>query len=263
MERARTRKPTGPILAVGLVALLLSGCASQVREVPIRIPVAEGAQVIEHRVVAGETLGLIADNYYGDPDRAADIARANGLSEPNHVLPGSLLRLEFAAEQWGSALRRATAMESYNRGVDLFDRDRLGEAESQFRTALETAPELVGARYNLALVLLRRGRTTDALELLDELTRQRPRDADFRFARGNALFQLARFDEAADQFGIVLDLAPGHRRASFSLARSLQEGGHPDRARTAWERYLRLDDSSSWAAAARRHLRKLNDAGGE
>ena len=111
-------------------------------------------------------------------------------------------------------------------------------------------------------MLSKRGRNADALSLLEELTELRPEDSDFRFARGHALFQMTRFDDAAEQFRHVLAVQNDHRRAAFSLARSLQEAGHGPEARAAWERYLDLDDSSSWATAAKRHLRKLNDGGG-
>jgi tetratricopeptide (TPR) repeat protein len=255
-ERLRTILP-GLLV---LLALMAGGCAKQVLDGPRPAVTAPGQRVIEHRIVEGETLGLIADNYYGDPKRAAQIASANGLDDPNRILPGSMLRLEFAGPEWESARRRAAALDPYNRGVDFLARDRLAEAEKQFRLAQDTAPELLSARYNLALVLLKRGRNTEALPLLEDLTNRRPEDPDFLFARGHALFQLARFAEAADQFGLVLNFDPGHLRAAFSVARSLQEGGRPQQARAAWQRYLELDETSSWATAARRHLRKLNDA---
>lgn len=246
-----------------LAILMLGGCAKKVLEFPAPSSTESGPRVIEHRVAEGETLGLIADNYYGDPGRAKDIAGANGVSDPDRILPGSLLRLEFAGPEWDSARRRAAALEPYNRGVDLLGRDQLGEAERQFRLAMDTAPELLGARYNLALVLVKRGRNTEAIPLLEELTKLRPEDTDFLFARGHSLFLMTRFDEAAEQFRLALAVKGDHQRSAFSLARSLQEAGHVDQARAAWSRYLELDDTSSWAAAARRHLRKLNDAGGE
>ena len=246
-----------------LVVLTVGGCAKKVLEYPPSAATKSGPRAIEHRVTEGETLGSIADNYYGDPARAADIALANGLADPDGVLPGSLLRLQFAGEEWGSARRRAAALEPYNRGVDLLAREQLGEAERQFRMAMETAPELLAARYNLALVLVKRGRNSDALPLLEDLTARRPQDPDFLFARGHALFLMTRFDEAAAQFRLALAVRGDHQRAAFSLARSLQEAGQVDQARAAWLRYLELDDASSWATAARRHLRKLNDADDE
>ena len=248
-----------------LVALVLvAGCAKKVAPPPTGEPPVEmddDKRVLEHTVGRGETLALIADNYYGDPGRRADIARDNGLADPDRIVPGSVLRLRFTEDEWEGARRRAQALEPYNKGVELMGQDRLGEAEKQFRAALEAAPDLAAARYNLALVLLKRGHTEQALTLLEELTTARPDDKDFRFARGNALFQSARFDEAAEQFEAALGRDPGFKRASFGLARSLQEAGHTDRAIAAWQAYLELDDSSSWAGAARRNLAELQDPG--
>jgi tetratricopeptide (TPR) repeat protein len=150
---------------------------------------------------------------------------------------------------------------SYNKGVDLLGNERLAEAEKQFGLALETAPDLVAAKYNLALVLLKRGKTEESLVYLEELTTLRPTDTDFLFARGNALFQSTRFDEAAVQFEAALAVDPGLKRAAFGLARSLQEGEHKTEAIAAWNRYLELDSTTSWAAAARRNLKLLQDDG--
>ena len=201
-------------LLTALVILAAAGCAKKVLEYPMPSVSDSGPQVIEHRVAVGETLRLIADNYYGDPARAGDIALSNGLEDPDRILPGSLLRLKFAGGEWDSARRRASALEPYNRGVDLMSRERLGEAEQQFRLSMNTAPELLAARYNLALVLIKRGRNSDALTLLEDLTERRPEDADFLFARGHALFQMTRFDEAAGQFRLALAVKGNNQRAA-------------------------------------------------
>lgn len=253
---------TLPRLILAVLVLTAAGCAKKVappQEGPL--PPADDARVLEHTVGRGETLAVIADNYYGDPDRRTDIARDNGLADPDRIVPGSLLRLRFSEDEWESARRRAQALEAYNRGVEMMGKERLGEAEKHFRSALVAEPDLTAARYNLALVLLKRGHTEQALGLLEELTTVRPLDKDFRFARGNALFQAARFDEAAEQFELALERDPGFKRASFGLARSLQEGGHTDRAIAAWQGYLALDETSSWAAAARRNLKTLQESG--
>ena len=250
-------------LVGGLIALVLaSGCAKRVSTPVGETPaVPEGTQIIDHTVADGETLAQVADNYYGDPGRAEGIARDNDLTDPARVIPGSVLRLRFNDDEWDSARKRSAALAPYNKGVDLLGNERLAEAEKQFRLALETAPDLVAAKYNLALVLLKRGKTEQALVYLEELTRLRPADTDFLFARGNALFQSTRFDEAAVQFTAALEVDPGLKRAAFGLARSLQEGQHTEQAVAAWQRYLELDGTSSWAASARRHLKMLQDEG--
>jgi tetratricopeptide (TPR) repeat protein len=172
-----------------------------------------------------------------------------------------VLRLRFAPDEWEEARRRAAALESYNRGVQYMRQERLGEAEQQFRLALDTAGDLVAAKYNLALVLVERGKVEQALPLFDQLVEQRPGAEDIRFAQGHALFLAARFDEAVYAFDATLAMAPGHRRAAFSRARALEEAGRTDEARAAWRAYLELDADSSWAAQARRRLQALEDAG--
>lgn len=258
-----TRRRMVLLIALGLLSLL-AGCAKQSVPGPTGQDIVPADQrIIEHTVGPGESLARIADNYYGDPDRYLDIARENGISDPGRIVPGSVLRLSFNADQWDAARQRAAALKPYNKGVDLMANERVGEAEKQFKLALETAPDLRAAKYNLALVHLKRGRNDRALVLLEELTTERPEDPDFLFARGNALFQSTRFDEAVVQFAGALEYRSGFKRAAFGLARSYQEAGQRQRAMTAWEDYLKLDSTSSWAATARRNLRKLQDEPGQ
>lgn len=245
-------------LALALL-LLGGGCAKKVVEGPATAPADGEARIIEHEVVTGETLALIADNYYGDPARAAQVARDNDLIDPDLVQPGSVLRLRFDEDEWESARRRAAALDAYNRGVQFMQQERLAEAEQQFRRALDTADDLVAARYNLALVLVERGHVEQALPLLAELVELRPGAKDIRFAQGHAFFQAARFDEAVTAFDATLAIDPGHRRAAFGRARALEEAGRRDEAAAAWRAYLELDADSSWAAQARRRLQALED----
>jgi tetratricopeptide (TPR) repeat protein len=245
-------------LAAGLVASL-AACSKQTgpaAETASPHPV--GPYTLEHTISEGETLTRIADLYYGDPARAADIAQENGVTAPARLAAGSVLRLSFAQAEYDQARRRAAALEPYNRGVTAFSRGDLDEAERQFRLALRTEPDLTDARYNLALVLLKRGRSEAAADLLADLVAARPDDADFGFAYGNALFKQTRYLEAAQAFGTVLAAHPDHRRAAFGHARALQEAGSRQEAVQAWQRYLELDPDSSWAAEARRHLRELH-----
>jgi len=246
---------------LALVVLLLSGgCAKRVGGPEARTaqPVVTG-NIIEHTVQPGEDLPAIADDYYGDPGHAADIALLNGLTEGGRLVPGTVLKLRFDSDQWGGAQRRAQALVPYNEGVEMLATERLGEAQARFEQALDIAPDLLAARYNLALVLLKRGRSDAALEHLDILVAQRPEAEDFAFARGNALFQTSNFPLAAAQFNALLAMDSGNKRAAFGYARSLQEAGDRQGAVTAWGNYLNLDSSSGWADAARRNLEALQN----
>jgi len=264
MIRKRVLNPfqVSALAGLLLLAVLMAGCSKKVAP-PVEddVAVPQGSHFLDHTVAEGETLAQVADNYYGDPGISGRIASDNGIADPVRIIPGSLLRLRFNDDEWEFARQRSAALVPYNKGVDLLANERLAEAEKQFRLALDTAPDLVAAQYNLALVLLKRGKTEPALVLLEELTRRRPKDTDFLFARGNALFQSTRFDEAAEQFQAALVVDPQLKRAAFGLGRSLQEGQHTDRAIAAWKHYLELDSTSSWAAAARRNLKMLQDEG--
>ena len=107
------------VTLVGLVSLV-AGCAKQVGPgLGDGDIVPADQRVIEHVVGPGESLARIADNYYGDPDRYQDIAGDNGISDPGRIVPGSVLRLSFSADEWDAARKRAAAMIPYNKGVDL------------------------------------------------------------------------------------------------------------------------------------------------
>lgn len=256
INRSRLR-----LLLVAGLLVVLTGCAKKGGPGLSNTPADQ--RVIEHTVGPGESLARIADNYYGDPDRYETIAAENGIADVGRIVPGSVLRLVFSTDEWDAAQRRAAALKPYNKGVDLMANERVGEAEKQFKLALATAPDLRAAKYNLALVHLKRGRNDQALVLLQELIADRPEDPDFLFALGNAQFQSTLFDEASTHFAKALEHRPGFKRAAFGLARSYQEGGHPQQAMTAWTAYLALDSTSSWAATARRNLRKLQDESGQ
>jgi len=252
---AAARRPE--IWVCGLL-LVLAACSKQVTTETSTGQLTEPAsRAVEHRVAIGETLAMVADNYYGDPDRASEIAFENGLTDPDRLAAGSVLQLVFSEQEWPAAQRRVAALKPYNRGVELLAQDDLEGAEAQFRRAVEIAPELVNARFNLAVVLLKRGRYAEAQELLAALVAERDADPDFRYAYGHALFLQADFEGAAAIFEELLARQPEHRRGSFGLARSYQEAGRREEAIRAWQRYLAIDDSSSWATAARRNLRQL------
>ena len=248
------------LMGLTLLTGLMACSSKQAAPETAPAPVDPSAHILEHTVGEGETLSRIADIYYGDPGRAADIAADNGLADPSRLAAGSVLKLRFAAVEYDQARRRSAAMRPYNQGVEALARGNLEEAERQFRLALRTVPGLPDARYNLALVHLKRGQAEAATDLLKPLVAERPTDPDFGFALGNALFQQTRYLEAAQAFDQVLRAHPDHRRAAFGHARALQESGARQEARSAWRRYLELDSESSWAAEARRHLGEL---GGE
>ena len=264
MIRSGTLRTLSSIfLAAASLSLLLplAGCSKKLagRGAPPHVRRHQQEYSLTHVVTAGETMARIAENYYGDPARAADIAGWNGLPDPDLLAVGSVLLPRFTEEQWDRAERRLAAMDPYNRGVDALRSGRLDEARDAFRQSLAIDPGFPDARYNLALIYLKRGLNADAAEILTGLLAEKPADRDFLFAYGNVLFHQADFDAAAEKFAAVLVIDPTDRRAAFSKARALTETGAVSEAEAAWEAYLALDRSSTWADEAREQLQGLRD----
>jgi cellulose synthase operon protein C len=61
-------------------------------------------------------------------------------------------------------------------------------------------------------------------------------------------------DEALKRADEALAKEPRHAEALFNRALALESLGRKDAARAAWEAYLQVDGSSSWAGEARQHL---------
>ncbi|MBC8425509.1 tetratricopeptide repeat protein [bacterium] len=236
-----------------------SGCSKRPTRPAVRLDTlrAHEQYTLVHTVAPGETLRTVADLYYGDPERAAEIAAVNELRDPDRLSAGDDLRLVFSEDEWASAERRYQARQPYNRGVDALASGRLEAAEAAFDEALAIDPDFDDARYNLALVQLRRGRNEAAESLLVALRERRPDDPDVLAALGNSLFFQTRFAESIAVFRDLLDVDPRHRQGAYGLARALGEAGMVESAITAWEDYLRLDGDSAWATRARQQLREL------
>ncbi len=60
--------------------------------------------------------------------------------------------------------------------------------------------------------------------------------------------------KAGDEFRHALELDPGFAPAAFNMAIFYERSGRPSEAETQWERFLQLDQGSSWTDEARSRL---------
>lgn len=185
-------------------------------------------------------------------------------------------RLEELAVSSGSYLRRA------NRALV---NGRLEAAIDAYRHAVDADPRSVAARRNLALALVQKGDTGEALGQLEAAREMAPEDArvafdlgnvhrargdsaaaidayrraleledgfvDARFNLANALAGENRWQEAAEQLERVLESEPGHSRARYLAAMALHQQG---RSAAAAERLSALVAEEPGNTAARRGL---------
>jgi tetratricopeptide (TPR) repeat protein len=248
-SRVELRDLLAPLAAVVLLAVL-HGCAQKARK-----PV-EGEKVLTHVVADGETLENIADDYYGDPDRADEIREFN-LLESEELDPGATVRVYMAPDDMEFLTRRKRARIPYNAGLDLAARGSYLDAINRFKEAVELDPSFVEAIYNLGVTYQKLDAHDKAVEQFELAVDIRSGDPDYHYAIGNSYFHLGEYDRAARAFERALKSKPNHLKAQYSLALSLQKSGKTTRAGREWRRYLEMDSDSDWADRARAHLAGL------
>jgi tetratricopeptide (TPR) repeat protein len=238
-------------LACAVAALAaMWGCAGRTRK-----PV-EGEKVLKHVVTGDETLDTIADDYYGDPDRAREIRDFN-LLDSDEVDPGDVVRIYMTPEDLEALERRKRARVPYNAGLDMVQRGAYLDAVSQFKHALELDPGFAEAAYNLGVTYQKLDSHRKAVEQFEVAVDLRPDNPEYYYAEGNSYFHLGRLPQAVRAFERALSADPNHLKAQFSLAAALQKSGETARARREWQRYLEMDSDSEWADRARARLAEL------
>jgi tetratricopeptide (TPR) repeat protein len=240
------------VVLFAVVALLmgLSGCGRRTRK-PL-----EGEKVLTHQVAEGETLEQIADDYYGDPERADEIKSFN-LLESEEVTAGEIVRVYMRPEDMEALGRRKRARGPYNSGLDLAERGSYLDAVTEFKRAVDLDPEFAEAIYNLGVTYQKLNAHDKAVEQLELAIDLRPKNADYVYALGNSYFHQQQYDRAVREFDRAVELNAIHLKAQYSLAVSLEKAGKTARARREWRRYLELDSESEWAERARARLAEL------
>jgi tetratricopeptide (TPR) repeat protein len=172
-----------------------------------RYPDADVAQLraIEARLAAGDIEAAVA---------LAEAALAQGLEHP--------LTFSLAAGQLESEDRYAEALVLLERGH-------------------HSAPEDLGLRQALALCLFRLQRFEAALPHFDAMVAAQPEFAQAHAARGAALEQLARADEAEAAFRRAQELQPQNLLAIAGLASVASNAGRHAEARVFAEQVLAVE----------------------
>ena len=238
-------------LLVMAVLLLLSGCARRGRIAP------EDEKIYLHLVAKEETLEQIAEDYYGDSDRAADLRDYNQLGD-DPPAPGSYIHVPLSGEERRVLKQREIARVPYNEGLELVGRGAYVDAVGKFQAALELDPGLVDARYNLGVTYQKMKAFDKAIVQYRAVYNLRKQNPKYAFAIGYCHFHLQGYREASRWFERVLELEPEHAEAQYSLAVTYDKLGWFDQALKAWRRYLEIDSNSDWADEARRRLENLN-----
>jgi tetratricopeptide (TPR) repeat protein len=101
----------------------------------------------------------------------------------------------------------------FNRGADLYQRDKYELALEAFDKAIELKPDYAAAWYNRGVILDKLGRYDEALEAYDKVIELKPDDTDAWYNRGFVLDEFGRYDEALEAYDKVIKLKPDYTAA--------------------------------------------------
>ncbi|UCG50558.1 MAG: tetratricopeptide repeat protein [Candidatus Latescibacterota bacterium] len=236
------------IWIVVAILLIVSSCGGPSRE--------PAEQVYLHRVESGETLSVIADEYYDNPQMADVIGEFNAVRDTD-LRDGMVLRIPLSGEDVERIEKKERARVPYNKGLELAEKGAYVEAVQEFQESLTIEPDFVDAIYNLGVTYQKMKSYERARGELAKAVRLRPEKPEYRFAFGTCLFHLDKFGDAAGAFEGVMELDPTHARALYSLAVCYEKQGEKEKAIAAWRRYLEIDSKSAWANEARKRLKEL------
>ena len=133
---------------------------------------------------------------------------------------------------------------AYGHLVDiLYQENRIAEAMNLFREELRIEP--AEAHYNLGFALLRKGRTSEAIDQYEKALLINPDYAEVRNNLASALVMTGRFSEAIDQCNEALRIDPGSSEAHNNLGNALAQTGRASEAIDHYKQTLRMTPNSS------------------
>jgi tetratricopeptide (TPR) repeat protein len=95
------------------------------------------------------------------------------------------------------------------------------DGETLYRDTISKNPDAWMAHYNLAMLLVNRGRPEEVMAHLSEVLRLQPDDVDTHYNLGVALEKQGRLKEAMTHFSEALRLRPDYADAHYSMAVTL------------------------------------------
>ena len=210
----------------------------------------------------GSLASEIARSAKNDADAVA-AARALGQAKPDYARVHNRMGTELlkagkpaqAAEQFKKAIEAdpTHAGAHSNLGVAY---ERLGrqEARAQFERAIELRPDFTHAHFNLARVLMKAGRSAEAVAELQRTIQIDPDHFGALNMLGTALGRQGKFAEAQSHLERAVRLDPNHAEARSNLGAAYAGQGRLDEAVAQLEEAIRINPDD---AETREHLNRV------
>ena len=117
---------------------------------------------------------------------------------------------------------------------------RYGDAEALLTRCLALSPSFSGARYNMAVVLYRQQKATEAIPHIDVLLAEDPREPSYRNLLAACLGLVGDYQRAIDVYDAVLTEFPDQPKVWLSYGHALKTAGRRADAVAAYDRCLAL-----------------------
>ena len=143
-----------------------------------------------------------------------------------------------------------------NLAILLAERDEIDEAIVHFRRAIEIDPDVAFPYYQIAQLLRRQGKMSEAAKYDERGQKASRRYAETQNLRGTELAQQGKLDEAIAQFQMAIAAYPDYAQAHSNLADALALQGNIDDAIAHYRQALSIDPNF---APAKQGLDKLLD----
>jgi predicted TPR repeat methyltransferase len=141
--------------------------------------------------------------------------------------------------------RALTLNEAVSVALALQQAEQLAAAEDIYRSILEVAPNHADALHFSGVLAHQRGRSEDAVELIERSLELEPERADWHSNLGIVLQEQLRLDDAIAAYRSAIALDPTHANAYSNLGVVLRATGKAAEAETAYRAAIRLDPEHS------------------
>jgi len=132
-------------------------------------------------------------------------------------------------------------------GILYHKKNRLDDAEAQFKKALELNPKHLGARQSIAVFYLGQGKIKECESHLREAIRLNPKHPGARYFLGLHYLCTRRPGLAAPQFEEVIDLRPKNQKAYLAKALTYILANNLELAKTSLDRLLSIDPNNEFS----------------
>ncbi|MBN2184892.1 MAG: tetratricopeptide repeat protein [Candidatus Krumholzibacteriota bacterium] len=214
-------------------------------------------KVVTHKVSDEDTWPSIAEAFYGEAERAFQLAEYNGSVLDKDPERGSGVKVPMTRRDIERFEKRLDAVKKYNRGLELASDGRYRDASERFREALKLDPFLSDASFNLALTYQKLSLYKNAATVLQALIVRKKENPEYYYALGVSYFHMRDYKKAGRSFLDALSLNDCHLKSLFSLAVIHEKTGKDSEAEKCWERYLEISGEGEWAEEARSRLESL------